>query len=47
MPLGMDDLSDINMDDEYAFFGWGDFRPGERSGYFGAVKLAALRYPGR
>lgn len=41
---GLDDLSDIALNDEYAFFAWGDWRPGDRSGYFGAARLAAFRH---
>jgi hypothetical protein len=39
-----DDLSDITLDDRAAFIGWGDWRPGDRSGYLGIVKLDAFRH---
>jgi hypothetical protein len=41
---GLDDTSFISVDGQDAFIGWGDWRPGERSGYFSAVKLQAFTY---
>ncbi len=42
MPFGTDDTSFINLGDCHAFVGWGDWRPGDVSGYFSAVKLHAF-----
>jgi len=47
LPFGFDDLSDINLNDQYAFIAWADWRPGDRSGYFSAVKLQAFRHRGK
>ena len=47
LPFGFDDLSDINLNDQYAFIAWADWRPGDRSGYFSAVKLRAFRHHGK
>jgi hypothetical protein len=44
LPVGYDDTSDIALNEEYAFLAWADWRPGDRQGYFGAIKLAALRH---
>ncbi len=40
---GGDDTSFINLDGQDAFVAWGDWRPGDVSGYFSAVKLHAFR----
>lgn len=42
MPFGTDDTSFINLDNEDAFVAWGDWRPGDVSGFFSAVKLRAF-----
>ena len=36
---GGDDTSFINLNDQNAFIAWGDWRPGDVSGYFSAVRL--------
>jgi hypothetical protein len=36
---GGDDTSFINLDNKNAFIAWGDWRPGDVSGYFSAVSL--------
>jgi hypothetical protein len=42
--LGSDDFSFISLDHRDAFVGWADWRPGERAGYFSAVKLQAFTH---
>ena len=42
MLFGTDDTSFINLDNEDAFVAWGDWRPGDVSGFFSAVKLHAF-----
>jgi hypothetical protein len=41
--LFFDDDSYITMNNQYAFIAWGDWRPGDRSGFFSAVKLEAFK----
>lgn len=38
-----DDYSGIALDREYLYAAWADWRPGERSGYFRAVRFADFR----
>jgi len=40
----MDDFSDITITDRYAYFAWGDYRPGDRQGYFSEVPLDTFRH---
>ena len=35
-----DDYSSIVLDRDYAYVGWADWRPGDRSGFFRAIKLS-------
>ena len=42
--LGSDDFSFINLSHQDAFIGWADWRPGERAGFFSAVKLQAFNH---
>lgn len=42
-----DDYSSIALDRQYAYIGWVDWRPGDRSAFFSAVKLEAFTNPGR
>jgi hypothetical protein len=43
--VATDDVSFINLDRHNAFVAWGDWRPGEMSGYFSSVKLQAFIRP--
>ena len=38
-----DDYSSITLDREYAYVSWADWRPGERSAFFRAIKLDAFK----
>jgi hypothetical protein len=42
--LGSDDFSFINLSHQDAFVGWADWRPGERAGFFSAIKLQAFNH---
>jgi hypothetical protein len=42
--LGSDDFSYITLSHQDAFIGWADWRPGDRTGYFSAVKLQAFSH---
>jgi hypothetical protein len=41
---GEDDDSFISLDGQHAYIAWGDWRPGERSGFFSDVKLQAFTH---
>jgi hypothetical protein len=41
---GGDDFSFITFSKENALVGWADWRPGERSGFFSAIKLGAFKF---
>jgi len=38
-----DDYSSITLDREYAYVGWADWRPGDRSAFFRAIKFDAFK----
>src|SRR5262249_41554013 len=40
-----DDFSYITLDQQYAYIGWADWRPGDRSGFFSRVDLRAFKHP--
>jgi hypothetical protein len=42
--LFFDDDSYITMNNQYAFIAWGDWRHGDRSGFFSSVKLQAFNH---
>ena len=42
--LFFDDASYITFDGQNAFIAWGDWRPGDRSGFFSSVKLQAFTH---
>jgi hypothetical protein len=42
--LAVDDFSFLTLDREDLFVAWADWRPGEMSGFFSAVKLQAFRH---
>lgn len=42
-----DDDSYISLNKDNVYVAWADWRPGERQGYFSAVKLQAFTFPGR
>jgi hypothetical protein len=41
-----DDDSFISLDGQHAYIAWGDWRPGDRSGFFSDVKLQAFTHGG-
>jgi hypothetical protein len=45
--LNSDDFSFISLSHQDAYIGWADWRPGDRSGFFSAVKLQAFTFNGR
>jgi hypothetical protein len=42
--VALDDTSMITLDNQAAFFAWGDWRPGDVQGFFSAVKLQAFSF---
>jgi hypothetical protein len=42
--VATDDTSNINLDGQDAFVAWGDWRPGEMTGYFSTIKLQAFNH---
>jgi hypothetical protein len=43
-PFGIgDDFSFLALNAKYAFVGWADYRPGDRSAFFSAIKLSAFK----
>jgi hypothetical protein len=44
LPFGIgDDFSFIALNAKYAFVAWADYRPGDRSAFFSAIRLSAFK----